>query len=301
MTRARSTPSILVALSALAVAASPLGCSSGAGTGGAVGARDSGGVGANHDDRGPAVDEAAAGGNSGGPASSSSGGTSGTADSSSDSGSSSSGSGDASSGGVSGAGRDAGEKQDASIDATHEDTAPEDAAAREDAPHDAAAPSVDGGLCSDESAWLVPMNASRAAVGVPPLVCDPIAAQVALNYANMCTYAHNANRNTDYAALGGAAGGVGENIAAGSPTEAIATAIASWINEESSYDYATNACAAGQMCGHYTQVVWKTTTAVGCAHVSCTMPNAALGGAPRWDFSVCDYSPPGNYIGQKPY
>jgi pathogenesis-related protein 1 len=159
----------------------------------------------------------------------------------------------------------------------------------------------DAGLCADESAWLTPMNQARAAVGESPLVCDPIAAQVALNYAKTCTWAHNANRNTDYTALGGAASGLGENIAAGAPTETIASAVASWTGEKSSYDYATNTCASGQQCGHYTQIVWKTTTGVGCAHVSCTTPNAALGGATQWDFSVCDYSPPGNYVGQKPY
>ena len=170
-----------------------------------------------------------------------------------------------------------------------------------DASKDVDVASADAGPCADESAWLTPMNEACAAVGEAPLVCDPIAAQVALNYAKLCNWAHNANRTADYVALGGAASGVGENIAAGAPTESIASAVASWVNEKSSYDYATNTCASGQMCGHYTQVIWKTTTAVGCAHVSCTMPVAALGGATKWDFSVCDYSPPGNYVGKKPY
>jgi hypothetical protein len=161
--------------------------------------------------------------------------------------------------------------------------------------------SLGAGPCADQAAWLTPMNDARAAVGEAPLLCDPIASQVALNYAEMCNWAHNANRNADYVALGGAASGVGENIAAGAPSESIAAAVASWVNEKSSYDYATNTCASGQMCGHYTQIIWKTTTAVGCAHVSCTTPIAALGGATKWDFSVCDYSPPGNYVGQRPY
>ncbi|MBV9948118.1 MAG: hypothetical protein JOZ69_14785 [Myxococcales bacterium] len=145
------------------------------------------------------------------------------------------------------------------------------------------------------------MNAARAAVdaGEPPLVCDPLAVQVARSYAAKCNgaFVHNANRNSDYAALGGK-GSLGENIAAGSPTESIATAVASWVNEEQFYNHATNTCTAptGQDCGHYTQIVWKTTTRVGCAKVHCTTPIAVLNGATSWDFSVCDYAPPGNLL-----
>jgi pathogenesis-related protein 1 len=167
---------------------------------------------------------------------------------------------------------------------------------------DASVAGSDAGLCADESAWLTPMNAERASVnaGEPPLVCDPIAAQVALNYANKCMFAHNMNRNSDYSALGGKGAGLGENIAAGAPTESIAAAVASWNSESMYYTYSSNSCASGQQCGHYTQVVWKTTTAVGCAHVSCTT-NSPFGGSGKWDLSVCDFSPPGNYVGMKPY
>jgi pathogenesis-related protein 1 len=159
----------------------------------------------------------------------------------------------------------------------------------------------DSGLTQEQLAWLVPQNAARAAVGEAPLVWDPIAAQVAQNYASQCTFAHNPNRSTQYAALGGQTG-LGEDIAAGAPTQSIADAVASWVNEQQYYDHATNTCAANQQCGHYTQIVWSTTTAVGCAKVSCTTGSPfgtfAMG---MWDDSVCDYSPPGNVSGQSPY
>jgi hypothetical protein len=166
---------------------------------------------------------------------------------------------------------------------------------------DTASGGNDGGLCANASDWLTPMNQARAAVnaGETPLVCDPIAAQVALNYANMCNFAHNMNRDSDYAALGGT-GQLGEDIAAG-PGLTAAQAVNLWVGEQQYYDHATNTCSApaNQSCGHYTQVVWKTTTAVGCALVLCTM-NSPTGGG-NWEYAVCDFSPPGNYVGQPPY
>ncbi len=171
-----------------------------------------------------------------------------------------------------------------------------DAAGTADGPNSG----VDSGA-SGEAAWLVPMNAARTAVGETALTWNPIAAQVALDYAMMCNYQHNANRNSYYVALSGT-GDLGENIAAGAPTQTIANAVASWVGEEANYDHATNTCAAGDECGHYTQIVWSTTTSVGCAKVSCTTnsPFGTFGGG-RWDFSVCDYSPPGNFVGMSPY
>lgn len=43
--------------------------------------------------------------------------------------------------------------------------------------------------------------------------------------------------------------------------------------------------------GHYTQLIWKNTTEVGCG-------KSTAGG---FDIFVCRYSPPGNYMGQKAY
>jgi hypothetical protein len=162
-------------------------------------------------------------------------------------------------------------------------------------------PIVEAGPPPDEAAWLTQQNEARAAVGEAPLAWDPIAAQVALGYASQCTFAHNPDRNTQYDALGGS-GGLGENISAGAPTQSIDGAVGSWIGEQQYYDHASNSCAAGQECGHYTQVVWRDTTGAGCAKVTCTTgsPFGSFANG-QWDFSVCDYSPPGNWVGQPPY
>ena len=160
--------------------------------------------------------------------------------------------------------------------------------------------SGDGGGSGDPNAWLAPMNAARSAVGEKPFTWDPIAAQVAAGYAATCNFAHNADRNTAYQTAGGGSGGLGENIAAGAPTQAPADAVSSWLSEAGFYDHPTNTCMAGETCGHYTQIVWSQTTAVGCAHQSCTK-NSPFGGFATWEINVCDFSPPGNVTGQAPY
>lgn len=63
-----------------------------------------------------------------------------------------------------------------------------------------------------------------------------------------------------------------------------------WYNEVKYYDYTAGKSLTGQVTGHFTQIVWKGTTDLGCASKFCSN----LGGT----FYVCDYSPPGNYYGQ---
>jgi uncharacterized protein YkwD len=145
------------------------------------------------------------------------------------------------------------------------------------------------------------MNAARATVGENPLHWDPTAAEVAQMYASQCDYAHNPDAGAEYRALGGTSG-LGENIAAGAPSQTIPAAVGSWLSEQASYDHATNQCAAGKECGHYTQIVWSTTTGVGCAQANCTS-GSPFGSFANdvWDFEVCDFSPPGNVNGGAPY
>jgi len=117
--------------------------------------------------------------------------------------------------------------------------------------------------------------------------------QVAQTYANGCVFAHNANRNTQYTALGGAATGVGENIAEGtSGFYTVETLTNLWFQEKSSYTCGTAIDDTNfETFGHYTQMVWANTLNVGCGAATCS------GNL----FLVCDYSPPGNYIGETPF
>jgi pathogenesis-related protein 1 len=66
-----------------------------------------------------------------------------------------------------------------------------------------------------------------------------------------------------------------------------------WGSEKADYHYASNTCADGKMCGHYTQIVWRATTKVGCGVAVC--------GDTQEQVWVCQYQPAGNWLGKKPY
>ncbi|XP_027070148.1 pathogenesis-related protein PR-1 [Coffea arabica] len=133
--------------------------------------------------------------------------------------------------------------------------------------------------------FLATQNAARAALRMRPLVWDANLARYAQWYANQRRF-DCALRHSD--------GPYGENIFWGSGTGwSPAQAAAAWVVEKKWYNYWSNSCALGQECGHYTQIVWRQTTRIGCARVTC------FGG--RGVFMTCNYNPPGNYIGERPY
>lgn len=133
--------------------------------------------------------------------------------------------------------------------------------------------------------FLGAQNAARAALRLPPLTWDPKLARYAAAYAN---------RRRGDCALKHSEGPYGENIFWGSGNGWTAgQAAAAWVEERRGYNYWSNSCAYGQECGHYTQIVWKGSRRIGCARVVC------YGG--KGVFMICNYDPPGNYIGERPY
>ncbi|KAK2393351.1 pathogenesis-related protein 1 precursor [Trifolium repens] len=128
-------------------------------------------------------------------------------------------------------------------------------------------------------------NVARSEVGVPNIVWDDTVAVFAQNYANQrtdCQLVHSSGNH----------GGYGENIAMSTGDFSGTGAVEMWVDEKANYDHDSNSCVDGEMCGHYTQVVWKNTVRVGCAKVRCDN-----GGT----FITCNYDPPGNFVGQSPY
>jgi len=129
---------------------------------------------------------------------------------------------------------------------------------------------------------LAAHNAVRARVGVTPLAWSDRLAQRSQEWADTLLarrqFMHRPS--SPY----------GENLfdirgGVASPTQVIGE----WASEARDYDYISNVCRG--VCGHYTQVVWSGTKEVGCGV-------ARGGGREVW---VCDYDPPGNWAGRRPY
>ena len=149
-----------------------------------------------------------------------------------------------------------------------------------------------------------PGNLSPSATAGGPLnsfIWSPGAATIAQTYAATCPgLSHNANR-----------GPFGENIYiqgascdnngnCTTPVTVTGTdAAQDWASEAQNYTYSTNGCTAD--CGHYTQVVWRSTTAVGCGYASCPATNSPFNPKIPYAIEVCDFAPPGNSNGQQPY
>ncbi|KAK3342607.1 CAP domain-containing protein [Neurospora tetraspora] len=85
-------------------------------------------------------------------------------------------------------------------------------------------------------------------------------------------------------------GPYGENLALGCSD--VQSCVEMWGNERAKYDF--GAAKFGEDTGHFTQLVWKNTTDVGCAARWCQSWNGGGGG---W-YLVCEYWPRGNVVGE---
>ncbi|CAK1367813.1 Peptidase inhibitor 16 [Cercospora beticola] len=125
------------------------------------------------------------------------------------------------------------------------------------------------------------------------LVWDDALAYTAQLVAESCVYGHNLAY--DY-------GQAGQNIAAGIPAYNVSGVITElWYNGE--YPYFTYYYGQPQpdytyfeQWAHMTQIVWCSTTNVGCATQYC--PYLANAGSVEGYYTVCNYKTPGNVEGQ---
>jgi uncharacterized protein YkwD len=153
---------------------------------------------------------------------------------------------------------------------------------------------------SEIDSLLAAQNSARASVQPPAaymstLVWNSQLQSIAQNWADECISSngeildHNPNRSANYSTY------VGENIFASTANITnMSQPVIAWDNEKIWYNLETNTCQSGEVCGHYTQLVWANTTSVGCGRSYC--PNITF------SYSiVCDYAPGGNYIGERPY
>lgn len=127
-------------------------------------------------------------------------------------------------------------------------------------------------------------NAIRSKVGVPPLAWSDELASVAQQWANKLL-ARNAFQHSADDRYGENLYRISGSGAASSPSDVVNA----WGAEYVYYRYANNTCT--EICGHYTQIVWKETRAVGCG----------VARDAEHEVWVCNYAPFGNIIGERPY
>lgn len=141
---------------------------------------------------------------------------------------------------------------------------------------------------SDAARLLAMHNSERAKLNIPPLAWDPQLAAAAASYgpalARIGRLQHSPRNIRS---------GQRENLWMGSrgafsPEQMVGT----WIDEKRVFQPGVfpNVSRTGNWedVAHYTQLISRGTTRVGCA----------IHQAPRWDFLICRYSPPGNIDGR---
>lgn len=132
-------------------------------------------------------------------------------------------------------------------------------------------------------------NKYRQELKLPPLKWSDKISASAQNWANTLA----AKRQFQHSGTKG----LGENIWMGTAGYfSFTQMVDSWGGEKKYFKYGTfpNVSTTGNWSavGHYTQIIWKNTTEVGCGFATVAKGN---------DYLVCQYNPPGNYMGQKVY
>lgn len=113
-------------------------------------------------------------------------------------------------------------------------------------------------------------NKYRTKHHAPNLAWNTTLATFAQNWSDRCVFEHSR-------------GAYGENLGLGYANWT--TVIDAWYNEVKNYNYSKP--GFGGNTGHFTQVVWKSTTQIGCGVQTCN--NRKL--------YTCSYSPYGNIVG----
>ena len=137
---------------------------------------------------------------------------------------------------------------------------------------------------TDKEILLSEHNSWRSQYNMPPLAWDENLSALAQDWANRIAasgvFEHSGRPN------------VGENLWGGTAgTFTLREVVDAWGQEVAQYNFAEDSCNPGAVCGHWTQLVWWNTTRVGCGKAS--------GGG--WEYVVCNYSPPGNFMGESPF
>lgn len=122
---------------------------------------------------------------------------------------------------------------------------------------------------------LYTINAYRGKHNVPQLQWDASLATAALNYAQSCVLSPSSDSS------------FGETLAAGSSADP-QFYVSVWYNQGQNYNYQNPGFS--QQTGQFTQLMWASTTTVGCGFSSGC-------GGQFPNYMVCRYTTPGNVVG----
>lgn len=137
----------------------------------------------------------------------------------------------------------------------------------------------------DQQKVLDAHNTLREEVGVSLLVWSPELADKAQNWANKLALK---NQGEEWFLEHS---GPGENLAGGYVTGDAPEirVLSGWGGEKENFDFPSKKCLELLKCGHYSQIVWRNSTKVGCGVAEIENGKYIL---------VCNYDPPGNYNGE---
>ena len=159
------------------------------------------------------------------------------------------------------------------------------------APSSTSAPvtSVNSGSVSSYADPIIRQhNLHRANHSAPDISWDQGLADIAQQIAQSCVYAHDVK-------TGG--GGYGQNIGAGAPPDEINAMITNQMynNEMMLYPgYGSEPDRSNfEKWGHFSQIVWRETTSVGCYTQHCPNGLGNTGSSVSPYFTVCNYKPSG--------
>jgi uncharacterized protein YkwD len=139
-----------------------------------------------------------------------------------------------------------------------------------------------GALAGWQNEMLDAQNQKRANHCVPAFTWDETVAQSAQEWANRCVFEHAQGT------------GLGENLFGGGGTWTSTDATESWYSESADYVFANPGFSLDT--GHFTQMVWKDSTKLGCGRTVCDGSQGTFVGM----FYVCRYAPQGNITGAFP-
>jgi hypothetical protein len=136
-------------------------------------------------------------------------------------------------------------------------------------------------------ALLAAHNAHRATHHAPALRWDASLAAGAQAWADACSFAHSQP-----------GGAYGENLYTSSPggapdgAQVGRAAVQSWYDEVAQYDFGAGG-GFSSATGHFTQLVWVGSTALGCG-----VATRCAGAGQLPNLVVCRYAPAGNFAGR---